>query len=131
MSKDEDISIKKGKLELVENKGKTPLADDELPIEDNQVYGFDRTRKPKMMLSFRKADKTKLHVPYPQILLVHEGGADFLTIHTHACTVTVEGENLENIAYRIKRGDLSYIQESPDTAPDGARVDNIKFDVEI
>ena len=86
MSKDEEI-IKKGNLELVENKGKTPLIDDELPIDDNQVYGFDRTRKPKMMLSFRKADKTKLHVPYPQILLVHEGGEGFLTVIPHPLTL--------------------------------------------
>ncbi len=116
-------------LPLIKPKGKPAISEEDLPVDDNQVYGFDRTRKPKMMLSFRKADKSKLHVPYPQILLVHEGGEGFLTIHTHACAVTVEGENLENIAYRIKRGDLSYIQESPDTAPDGARVDLIRFEV--
>ncbi len=116
-------------LSLIETRGKPASSEEDLPVDDNQVYGFDRTRKPKMMLSFRKADKSKLHVPYPQILLVHEGGEGFLTIHTHACAVTVEGENLENIAYRIKRGDLSYIQESPDTAPDGARVDLIRFEV--
>lgn len=134
MSKDEEIDkllgVRKGKLELVENKGKTLLAeDDELPIDDTPVYGFDRTRKPKMMLSFRKANKTARHIPYHQILMMDESEGQFITVYTHACTITVEGENLESIAYRIKRGDLSYIQESLTPAPDGARVDEIRFDV--
>lgn len=135
MSKDEDIDkllgIKKGNLELVENKGKTPLVDgdEDLPIDDNSVYGFDRTRKPKMMLSFRKANKTTRHIPYHHILMMDETEGQFITVYTHACTVTVEGENLGSIAYRIKRGDLSYIQEGAAIAPDGARVDVIKFEV--
>lgn len=127
------LEIKTGVSKTIEKKKSASQTiggeDEELPIEDNPVYGFDRTRKPKTMLSFRKADKTKIHVPYPHILLVHEIGERFINVYTPACIITVEGEKLENIAYRIKRGDLSYIQEGTATAPDGVRVDLIKFDM--
>jgi hypothetical protein len=126
---DKLLGVKKANLTLVENKGKTPIDDDELPIDDNPVYGFDRTRKPKMMLSFRKANKTTRHIPYQHILMMDETAGQLITVYTHACAITIEGENLEAIAYRIKRGDLSYIQEGTATAHDGARVDVINFEV--
>jgi GH43 family beta-xylosidase len=104
------------------------LEEEELPAEDNPVYGFDRTRKPKMMLSFRRANKTTRHIPYHHIYMVDETGGRFITVYTAACSVTIEGENLEAISRHIKRGDLSYIQEGTATAPDGAKVDAIKFE---
>lgn len=133
-NKDEEIDkllgIKKGNLSLVENKGKTPTHDDdELPVEDNPVYGFDRTRKPKMMLSFRKANKTTRHIPYQHILMMDESEGQTITVYTHACAITIEGEKLEPIAYRIKRGDLSYVQEGKAVAQDGARVDVIRYEI--
>ena len=103
--------------------------DDDDIMEDNPVYGCDRTRKPKMMLSFKKANKTTKHIPYPHILMVDETEGLFITIYTTACTVMIEGDKLDLIALRIKRGDCSYIAESNTTAPDGVRVDLIKFDL--
>jgi len=128
---DKLLGIKKGNLTLVENKGKTLVTgdDDELPIDDTPVYGFDRMRKPKMMLSFRKANNSRRHIPYHHILMVDETEGKLITVYTHACAISVEGENLETIAYRIKRGDLSYVQESTAPAPDGTRVDKIRFEL--
>ena len=126
------LEIKTGVSKPIEKRQASPAIafdEDELPVDDNPVYGFDRTRKPKMMLSFRKANKTVRHIPYHHIYMMDETEGQFITVYTAACAITIEGERLEAIANRIKRGDLSYVQEGTATAPDGARVDAIRFEI--
>jgi hypothetical protein len=117
-------------LTLIETKAKPVIAgDNEPPVDDNPVYGFDRTRKPKMMLEFISADASSVCIPYPQILRMSQSAGCFLSVYTSSGVITVEGVNLKSIASRIKRGDLSYIREGKTTAPDGVRVDSIRFEV--
>lgn len=107
-------------------------ADLEAPEEDNAVYGCDRTRRQKNMLSFRKADRTKRHIPYNQILMVDETDDVLLHVYTAYCVIIIEGRKLDLIGQRIKHGSLSYIQEGskdkPIIAPDGACVYSITYE---
>jgi hypothetical protein len=109
----------------------TPANDVEEIEPDNAVYGSDKTRRPKTMLSFRKANNTRRHIPYPHIYLVDESEGLFLTVHSNGCVVKVEGQNLNLVAERIKHGTLSYIQESSKTkpvySPDGVAIFAIDY----
>lgn len=109
----------------------TPANDVEEIEPDNAVYGSDKTRRPKTMLSFRKANNTRRHIPYPHIYLVDESEGIFLTLHSHGCIVKIEGKNLNLVAERIKHGTLSYIQESnranPVYSPDGVAIFAIDY----
>lgn len=107
------------------------VADDDIE-PDNAVYGSDKTRRQKNMLSFRKANNTRRHIPYPHILMVDVSEGLFLTVYSHGCVVTVEGKNLDLVGERIKHGTLSYIQESSKTkpvySPDGVAIFAIEYD---
>ncbi len=97
--------------------------------EDFSVYGSDRTKRQKNMLSFCLASGTDIHLPYNQIRKVksHEGA--LMQVFTTSSIITIEGKRLNLIAQRIKHGSLSYINEggknNPPHTPDGVCVYSI------
>jgi hypothetical protein len=102
--------------------------------EDFIVYGADRTRRPRLMLSLLQSDGISHHIPYPHIVRIMSCRDESITILTFGCTFTIEGDKLAGIVARLKRQDLSYIREgkgnNPAVAPDGTRVDKIKIEVD-
>ena len=97
--------------------------------ERNPVYGTDRTKKRSFMLTFRMADGNTLLIPYNHIAHVSAAHGRMIAIHASGGTVRIEGEKLDLIVERLARGDLAYVNESKETAPNGVRVTGIRFEV--
>ncbi len=97
--------------------------------ERNPVYGTDRTKKLSFMLTFRMADGNTLLIPYSHIAHVSAAHGRMIAVHASSGTVRIEGENLDLIVERLARGDMAYVNESKETAPNGVRVTGIRFEV--
>lgn len=97
--------------------------------ERNPVYGTDRTKKRSFMLTFRMADGNTLLIPYNHIVHVSAAHGRMVAVHASSGTVRMEGEKLDLIVERLARGDLAYVNESKETAPNGVRVTGIRFEV--
>lgn len=98
-------------------------------VPNNRVYGSDRTRRQKTMLTFEKSDKSCIDIPYHQIIKVLRTNEKIITIYTHHDMIHIHGKNLFPIGQRIKYGSLSYVRESnrtnPEVTPDGTAVYSI------
>jgi hypothetical protein len=101
---------------------------DEEKDERNPVYGTDRTKKRSFMLTFRLADGNTHLIPYNHIAHVSAAHGRLIAIHASSGTVKIEGERLDFIVERLARGDLAYVNESKETAPNGVRVTKIRFE---
>jgi hypothetical protein len=101
--------------------------------EDFFVYGSDKTKRQKNMLSLVMLDNRVLHLPYNQIMFVDVQHTRLLSIYTHFGIISIEGKKLDLIAQRIKHGSLSYINEGgkkkPPVTPDGVAVYSIFVEI--
>ncbi len=100
-------------------------------LQDNPVFGSDRTRKPKIVLTLRLISGFSRHIPYLHIIGCDDYKGEIISFHTIRYTAIIEGRKLSEIAERFKRGNLSYINEGgtkqPPASPNGAMIYKIKF----
>jgi hypothetical protein len=109
-----------------------PVADhsttDDIEL-DFFVYGSDRTKRVKNMLSFYLLNETIIDVPYIQIRKVKSHQNALIQLFTGDSIITIEGTKVNFIRERIKHGSLSYVREggkkNPPQTPDGVAVYSI------
>jgi hypothetical protein len=109
-----------------------PVADlstaDDLEI-DFFVYGSDRTKRAKTMLSLYLLNETIIDIPYIQIRKVKSQQNALIQLFTGDSIITIEGTKVNLIRERIKHGSLSYVREggkrNPPQTPDGVAVYSI------
>ena len=103
-------------------------ADTEIEI-DFFVYGSDRTKRAKNMLSFYLLNETIIDIPYIQIRKVKAHQNALIQLFTGDSIITIEGTKVNFIRERIKHGSLSYVREggkkNPPQTPDGVAVYSI------
>lgn len=101
--------------------------------EDFSVYGSDRTKRTKTMLTLLLREDRELNIAYPQILFVDVQKQCILTIFTTFGVIKLHGKRLDLISKRIKHGSLSYIveggKENPPQTPDGVCVFEINIEI--
>jgi hypothetical protein len=100
---------------------------------DYSVYGSDRTKRQKNMISLVMLDNRVVHLPYNQIMFVDVQHSKLLSIYAHFGIISITGKGLDLIAQRLKHGSLSYINEGgktkPPQTPDGVCVYSITVDI--
>jgi len=132
MKQEKKQDAKKKELETPQAVAAVLADDDSEDVANNLVFGSDRTKRQKNMLSFRKKNNHWRHIPYNQILLVDDREGLNITVFTHLFTIIIKGVNLRPISERIKHGSLSYVQESSKASPiktdDGTAVYSIAFE---